>query len=114
MTNTAYEVEAINFRDKNIEFTKDLFDFYVVLFKDFGINRMVWNILKGNPAEPLYDRLTKNFGARIVGTFKEEVRLPDGKLYDLKYYELFKKDFFFKVKENEVSSETYREFIGGA
>lgn len=112
---TGYDLEAINFQnEKTPIFTQDLFNFNCCLFNNYGMNRLVWSVIVGNPAERLYDRLSNNFGARIVGIFKNDVMLYDGNLYDLKYYELFKNDFINRIIETNVTANTYRDLQGGA
>lgn len=108
--NTAYEIVIINFRSKNPAFTCDLFDFFVLLFRDFGIERAVWNVVVGNPVESLYDRLAKNYGGRIVGTFRRAARLFDGQLYDLKWYEMYGNECLQAIRNKGVDGLTYRDW----
>jgi len=114
LTKTGYEIEAIHFSPKqNPIFTQDMFDFFSALYSTFGLNRLVWSVIVGNPAEAFYDRLVDYFGVRVVGTFKDDVMLYDGQLYDLKYYEYFKDDFMRCTKENGTDNLSYRNFNKG-
>lgn len=113
LTNTAYDLEIINFVDKNSTFTSDLFNFVDTLYKDYGVDRVVFNVIIGNPAEKLYDRLMNTCGGRVIGVFKNDVRLPDGKLYDVKYYEMFKDSVYQKINDRKINSLTYRDFGRG-
>ncbi|MGE5423389.1 MAG: hypothetical protein ACM3QW_09000 [Ignavibacteriales bacterium] len=108
-TNTAYDIHIMNFMAKNDIFTADLFEFYIMLLNQFGIDRIVWNVIVGNPAEKLYDRLAENYGGRIVGTFKNDVRLYDGQLYDTKWYEMYKNQCMQAIKTKEVDGRSYRK-----
>jgi hypothetical protein len=47
----------------------------------------------GNPIEKQYDKIIFKYNGSIVGIRKKEVILIDGKYYDLKLYEIFKKDY---------------------
>lgn len=114
LTKTGYDIEAIHFSPiQSPTFTQDMFNFFTALFSAFGMNRLTWSVVVGNPAESFYDRLVDSVGVRIVGTFRDEVMLPDGQLYNLKYYEHFKDDFLFYLKTNGIDSLTYRDFNKG-
>lgn len=93
-TMTAYNVTAMRFTPTyEPEFAADMYRFVVdLLFKQYGINRVVFNVIVGNPVERLYDRICEKFGGRIIGTFTQEARLQDGGLYDVKYYEMLRDD----------------------
>lgn len=47
----------------------------------------------GNPIEGSYDKMIHRYGGRIIGVEKGEVRLPDGKLYDVKRYEITRREY---------------------
>ncbi|MDP4224848.1 MAG: GNAT family protein [Bacteroidota bacterium] len=85
---------AINFCPKpNLIFCKDMKQFFTDLFIKFNFNKISWRVVVGNPAEEIYDRLIQAYGGRIVGTFKNEIKLWDGNLYDEKHYEILKDEF---------------------
>jgi hypothetical protein len=112
-TMTAYEITAIKFTPEyEPEFTADMYHFVVdVIFQQYGMNRVIYNVIKGNKAEKLYDRICERYGGSIIGTFTNEVRLYDGKLYDVKYYEMLKERCLPLLLE--VTAENYRENLGG-
>jgi hypothetical protein len=112
-TMTAYEITAIRFTPEyEPEFAADMYRFVVdVIFQQYGMQRVIYNVIKGNKAEKLYDRICERYGGRIVGTFTEEVRLYDGKLYDLKFYEMLKERCLPLLLE--VTAESYRSSLGG-
>lgn len=93
-TNAAYDLEIIKFGD-SLEFSIDLRDFFVSLYDKFGVEKVIFSVIIGNPAERLYDNVIRTYGGRIVGTFKNDVKLYDGQLYDVKWYEIAKDDFDF-------------------
>ena len=80
----------INFNLKKISFTfiKDLENFvkYLIEYKKF--NKISFSVVVGNPAERMYDRFIEKYNGRVVGIKKNEVKLVDGKFYDLKLYEI--------------------------
>lgn len=92
LTRTARGLEAIRFKPSP-EFSADLYRFVDLIFDRHGMDKVVWDVVVGNPAEKYFDCLAEAYGINIVGTFHQGVMLPDGQLYDLKYYEFHKQDF---------------------
>lgn len=114
LTQTAYDLEVIKFASGySPTFSQDMAEFDLMLFYQLGINRLVWSVVVGNPAERFYDELTNVCGVRVVGVFKNEVTLTDGQLYDLKFYELLKDDFFNAIKQKGVNVFNYRDLSKG-
>ena len=107
-TMTAYNVTAMRFAPGHgTEFAADMYRFVVdLLFKQYGINRVVFNVIVGNPAERLYDRICERYGGRVIGTFTQEARLRDGRLYDVKYYEMLKGECLSLLED--AGAEMYR------
>ena len=112
-TMTAYEITAIRFTPEyEPEFAADMYRFVVdVIFQQYGMQRVIYNVIKGNEAEKLYDRICERYGGSIVGTFTNEVRLFDGKLYDVKYYEMLKGRCLPLLLK--VNADNYRLKLGG-
>jgi RimJ/RimL family protein N-acetyltransferase len=73
--------------------------FITDLFNKNGFNKINFCVAIGNPAEKMYDKIVRKYGGKIVGIFKNDVRLWDGKIYDTKHYEILKEEF--KLKENK-------------
>lgn len=92
-TDAAEELAIMNFMENNYTFSADLRDFFISLFEKFGVQKVTWWVIVGNPAEKTYDRIVSKFGGRIVGTFKNDAKLFDGKIYDVKWYEISKEGF---------------------
>jgi hypothetical protein len=94
-------LRLINFTDgnslflekDNIIFSLDMKQFFVDLFSKFNFNKINWRVAIGNPAEQIYDKLIQKHGGRVVGVFKDDVKLWDGKLYDVKHYEIMREEF---------------------
>jgi hypothetical protein len=75
-------------------FGKDLMTALKDIFEKFGFDKICFSVVIGNPIEKTYDNLIRIYGGRIVGIFRKDVRLIDGKLYDVKQYEIFADDYF--------------------
>lgn len=91
--NAVSSLRVINFYDLNYTFSKDFHQFLHDLFVKFDFNKINFTVIVGNPAEKMYDKYIKKYNGRIVGTYKDDVKLFDGKYYDLKAYEILKKDY---------------------
>lgn len=86
-------VSAINFKDINITFSKDFYQFMSELFVKHKFRKIEWFVVVGNPAEKLYDKIIAKYGGHIVGVKHETRKTADGILRDEKDYEIFKSDF---------------------
>lgn len=108
-TNTAFNLNIIKFEPDSREFSADIFGFFIMLFTQLGVERVVWDVIIGNPAEKFYDYIAANYGGRIVGTFHNEARLTDGKLYDVKYYEMYREEALQAVDDRQANGYNYRQ-----
>jgi hypothetical protein len=87
-------LRIINFKEKgNITFSKDLNQFLHELFTVHNFNKINFSVVCGNPIEKMYDKYCIKYGGRILGTYKDDVKLTDGKLYNLKIYEILKEEY---------------------
>ena len=89
---------CIRFKNKGISdngaiFMKDMLTVIYNIFNKYGFNKMEYSVAVGNPAEKQWDEFTKRANGSVVGTFHKSLCLADRKIYDNKYYELFKEDF---------------------
>jgi hypothetical protein len=91
-------LRVINFYDMNYTFSKDFHQFLNELFTKHNFRKVVFGVVVGNPAEKMYDKYISKYGGRIVGTYKEDIRLYDGKYYDYKVYEIFKNEYEMVVR----------------
>lgn len=82
----------INFTE-NRYFGIDVMRMVKDIFEKYCYKKIVFFVIIGNPIEQKYDRLIARYGGRIVGTYKEHVMLPDGKMYDEKVYEIFRTEY---------------------
>jgi len=103
---SAYNVSSLKIANltpkANFTFAKDLEQFFLDLFNKYNFNKINFTVVIGNPAETMYDKLVKHYGGRVVGIYKNDQKLWDGKIYDIKAYEILKEDFnIFGYKENK-------------
>lgn len=110
LTRTARNLEAIRFR-RSPEYSADLFRFMDLIFNRCGMDKVIWDVIVGNPAEKFFDFIAETYGTRIVGTFHQAVMMQDGRLYDSKYYEFWKQDF---MKMHELGQDAPYIYKGGA
>jgi hypothetical protein len=83
--------------DNGFIFMKDLLTCLKEIFDKFGMNKLSYCVVIGNPIESKWDKLTKKFGGRVIGIKEQDVVLQDGKLYDIKEYEILARDYFNKT-----------------
>lgn len=92
--NSAYDLNIINFSDNKVVFGKDLGQALKDIFERYKFRKLNFSVLIGNPIEKSYDKMINQYGGRIVGTCKEEVKLIDGEYYDKKLYEILAREYF--------------------
>lgn len=97
--NKVHSIGAINFGTVNIGFSRDFYEFLTSLFTVHSFNKIEWEVVVGNPAEKIYDKIVDKYGGRIVGTRIDSTVLMDGSFHDVKEYEIFKKDFLNVYKK---------------
>lgn len=87
-------IHLVNDKDirSNIIFSRDFSMFIRSLTGRFGFRKVNFEAIVGSPGQKMYDKHLKAFNARIVGVRKNEVRLSNGKFYDMKLYEINPKD----------------------
>jgi RimJ/RimL family protein N-acetyltransferase len=83
----------INFSDNKVVFGRDVAQAFEEIFTKYNHRKITFSVVVGNPIERSYDRLMEKYGGRIVGTYKQHVKLIDNKYYDSKLYEIFREDF---------------------
>lgn len=92
----------VNFEDKpSMTFSRDLGTALKDIFEKFCFRRLEFTVVVGNPIEKSYDKMCLRNGGRIVGQYRERVRLIDGQYYDEKSYEILAEDYF-KAKEQRI------------
>lgn len=88
---------AVNFTNNKIAFGIDLMRVVKNIFEKFNFRKLDFGVYVGNPIEKSYDKTVEKYGGRIVGVKREYTRLSDGKFYDFKMYEIFKRDYENKI-----------------
>lgn len=82
-------IELLNMtKQPNMTLTKDILQFFDDLMSKYNHRKICFDVVVGNPAEKIYDKIIKKYNGRIVGVQKKQVRLYDNKFYDLKLYEV--------------------------
>jgi RimJ/RimL family protein N-acetyltransferase len=98
----AYGLNIVHFGGRDakggIVFGRDVMTALRDVFERFGFIKLNFTTVIGNPIEKTYDKLIKRYGGRIIGIFKNETRLIDGKLYDVKHYEITAEEYFGSKK----------------
>lgn len=87
-TNSISALKLVSFDNNSFIFGIDIYKFMKLLLKRF--DKINFSVNCGNPAENKYDKLVANCGGRIVGIYKNHVRLVTGDLCDQKVYEIIK------------------------
>lgn len=96
-------ISAINF-DKNsngVIFAMDFKKFIDKLFLERNYYRISFCVITKNPIMKMYDKFIRNYKGKVVGTFTFSERLSDGRLYDCKHYEMFRKDYILASKRRD-------------
>lgn len=96
--NRAHSFGAINFSNDIITFGFDLRQAIDDIFIKFGMNKMEFNVIRGNPIEKSYDRIVEKIGGRILCIRKDTAKLMNGTIVDDKVYEVMRSDYL-KFKE---------------
>jgi hypothetical protein len=77
-------------------FGKDVMTAIKDIFEKYRFNKLNFTVVRGNPIEKTYDKLINRYNGRIVGVREQETRLIDGRLYDVKEYELMADRYFIR------------------
>lgn len=78
--------------EKNIVSMRDMYTFFKTLYNDPKARKIEWYVVVGNePAEKLYFNIINRFDGSITGLRLKSVRLRNGKYYDTRHFEVFKK-----------------------
>ena len=102
---------AINFYGVNVTFAKDFYKFLTDLFEVHNFFKIEWIVVVGNPAEAIYDKIIDKYHGRVVGISHESTTLEDGKYYDVKEYEIFKRDYDkYKTRKAQKEDKLSRIF----
>lgn len=97
--NSTYSLSIMNFTDNKFVFGIDLGKALKDIFEKYGFRKINFCVVVGNPIEKTYDKMIKKYGGRIVGIYREDIKLIDGKYYDKKLYEIFAKQYFESIKQ---------------
>lgn len=93
-SNSVSSLSIMNFSDNKIVFGKDLIQALKDIFEKYKFRKINFSVIMGNPIEKSYDKMIKKYGGRIVGIYKDDAVLIDGKCYDRKLYEILASEYF--------------------
>jgi hypothetical protein len=79
-------------------FGKDAMTAVKDIFEKYRFNKLTFTVVQGNPIEKTYDKLIKRYNGRIVGISEQETKLLDGRLYDVKEYEILADRYFGRIE----------------
>lgn len=96
--NSASNFGAINFSDDIATFGMDLVQAIDDIFCKFGMNRVEFAVVIGNPIEKNYDKMVEKYGGRILCIRHDVAKDLAGNFCDDKAYEIMRKDYL-KAKE---------------
>lgn len=96
----AQSLGILSFLPGTSEFGRDVLHAVDDMFTKFNLHKLDFGVVIGNPVEKTYDNLCRRYGGRILCIEKEETRLQDNKLYDVKRYEIMREDYL-KARENK-------------
>ena len=96
--NSVHSLSIMNFTENKTAFGIDLGYALKDIFERYKFRKLNFDVVVGNPIEKSYDKMIKKYGGRIVGTYKEDVKLIDGEYYDKKLYEILSDEYFASIK----------------
>lgn len=96
--NNVYSLSIINFTENKTAFGMDLGHALKDIFERYKFRKLNFDVVVGNPIEKSYDKMIEKYGGRIVGIYKEDVKLIDGEYYDKKLYEILSDEYFESIK----------------
>lgn len=112
-TNNVHTLGVINFSNDSMTFGRDLGQALRDIFEKYHFRKLSFFVVCGNPIESSYDRMISKYGGRIVDTQIDEVRLVDGKYYNVKWYEILGEDYFKSEGYNTILSRKLNKLKKG-
>lgn len=91
--NTVHSLSILNFTEEKTTFGLDLGRALTDIFEKFNFHSLSFSVVIGNPVAKSYDKLTAKYGGRIVGIYKDFVKLVDGRYYDQKLYQISRDEY---------------------
>jgi len=102
VANCCYSFKLLNFQKHvNLIFSKDVIDFYKMLFFKFNAVTTRWTAATNNPAVKIYDKLITRFGAKKSSVIENYYYGREG-YSDAFIYTVSRKDFLDHVRNNTI------------
>lgn len=95
----AQNLEIINFSNNKMLFGNDLKQAIKDMFEKHNYTKLCFSAIVDNPKTKTYKKLVEKYGGRIVGTYKNDVKLFTGEICDIIAFEIENKNVLAKVKE---------------
>ena len=118
-TNAVEDIMLVNFNNSKTKYIKEAISFIWLMLNEFNFSKIKFRAVVGSPTENMYRKFIEIFDGCVVGTFENDVRLRDGHLYDVTYFELKKSNFVDAVKNkadaarwNKICLETIAASMG--
>ena len=99
--NGVNSLAIINFTDNKAVFGLDIGHALKDIFEKYKFRKLNFSVVIGNPIEKSYDKMIKKYGGRIVGVYKDHVKLLDGEYYDYKTYEILSSEYFATIHKEK-------------
>jgi hypothetical protein len=103
--NSVWGLHIIHFGGKDasnpVVFGKDVMTALRDVFETYCFDKLNFIVVHGNPIEKTYDKLIRRYNGRIVGIKEQETRLIDGKLYNVKEYEILAANYFISRRNKD-------------
>jgi len=99
LNDAASDLSIINFTENKVVFGFDVRKAMNDIFLKYNLRKLTFSVIIGNPVEKQYDEMVHQVGGRIVGVFRENVKLMDNNYYDEKVYEILRSDYWSYTKK---------------
>ena len=97
-TRSANDMSIASFK-KSKQYGYDFVTFIKTLERKYRYVR--WAAVDGHPHEKHYLSILKRYNGRVVGVFKNKIKLLNGRLYDEKWYEINNENHASRLKETK-------------
>lgn len=91
--------ESQNYGKMVYTFSKDMETCFKNVFTVYGLNRLEFGCIDGNPVKRTYDRLVKKYNGSIAGHCHQCCQTSDGVIRDSYTYEFMREDFLNACKD---------------
>lgn len=105
----AQNLGILSFVSNSLIFGRDVLRVIQDIFEKFNLLKLNFSVVIGNPIEKTYDKLCAKYGGDILCIEKNETRLQDNQLYDVKRY-VIDRENYLASKYRKKSSKKIDNF----